>query len=1219
MKSKITLLAGLIIFFHVYWLFKLHAQDINDMGSLPEQVDLVTGTPIINIPLWTVKDMDIAVPISLSYNATGIKTAQPASWVGLGWNLNVGGSITRSVRSLPDDAHPLNNMYNDDEYYGWLFEDNNGWSTSENVENFDITSAEEVRSLYYETRFANGDMVGRDMEPDIYYFNVGGLSGSFVFDHGSSSINRQIKLTPHQNLQISYTLNEDTNELSSFTIIDTKGYTYTFEQREIVYSFTRNNLLADVEEVPSWYYNIYPTFEYPLTQSQLNNMFKNPKNILLYFRGLIKLSTLRGREYLNEESFSTYTSTWFLSSVVSPNGNNLTLNYVRETILLDDYPSESYRDYENPDPENEALQIEDMIANYNTLTKQSRIESQRLNSIESKEFVVEFKVADNEREDIHTDDPYPAKALEQIVVKKKTGTETDVLRVFDFYQHYYDSGSNLYVYNDEVSAEKRLILDSIVESCGDISLQPYKFNYIDNGLPSRYTTETDVWGFYKQTGTIETVPKIWVYPALTGSARFRLYPIPGVDADYILPGIDRTPDTYFYYSGTLQEIVLPGGGIIKYEYEPHTYRYGGKEYEGIGIRLKKLTLKDGDGTSSNDIVTEYTYNEGEVTSGRLLQMPVYGHFDPTFELSYWNEEFDYYNWSYVRYGYDIADYSEGTIMYKKVHVLRGNQGKTEYYFNTPFTYEDMTGDYEDLITLTLWHKYLDDYLPGGPEPIIDDLHFDYHSYPYPPNVNYSWNRGQLISQIEYGYENNDWFKTESLYNQYEIYYHNGNEPDIVYGIKSGFLTNNYYSQYDISQPLAVYGKYPVWTGINSLIDKSTHVIYKKDNPLDSIYSESYYSYNDLGMLRETKVDNGEKIKLSRIKYSGDYDIGNPASPDEMTDALIKFQEKNMIDIPVETLNLLESGSDYFVVNGSLILYKNFGTEAQPMILPEKVLNLDLMEPVDLSLFNISSVDNNDFLYDNDHKLKVINNNYDSRGNLVEYYKQNGLTYSTIYNLSNIPVAKISNATFGEFCYEGYEFEDENTTYNWFNDNYPNNQTISSEVKHTGDGSLNILSHQYGYASKSFSPVQINTQERYVFSAWAFTDNIDSEFKIYLQITRTNNYPAYVTANYDIQHIGEWQLLIVEANLSDYSDIEFVIPIICNTGQQSLPGYFDDIRFYPADALMTTKNYNKLNWKTSSMGPNEIPRFIEYDDLGRPVLTRDHEGNILSEIIYHNNN
>ncbi|WP_124019388.1 hypothetical protein [Flavobacterium hydrophilum] len=62
-----------------------------------DMVDLTNGDFNYNIPI-----MDVGgYPLNLSYNS-GITMDQEASWVGLGWNLNVG-QIERQVRGLPDD------------------------------------------------------------------------------------------------------------------------------------------------------------------------------------------------------------------------------------------------------------------------------------------------------------------------------------------------------------------------------------------------------------------------------------------------------------------------------------------------------------------------------------------------------------------------------------------------------------------------------------------------------------------------------------------------------------------------------------------------------------------------------------------------------------------------------------------------------------------------------------------------------------------------------------------------------------------------------------------------------------------------------------------------------------------------------------------------------------------------------------------------------------
>lgn len=66
-----------------------------------EMVDPFSGDFNYNIPLMTVPGPNGGYPLNLSYHA-GISMEQEASWVGLGWNINVG-EISRQLRGLPDD------------------------------------------------------------------------------------------------------------------------------------------------------------------------------------------------------------------------------------------------------------------------------------------------------------------------------------------------------------------------------------------------------------------------------------------------------------------------------------------------------------------------------------------------------------------------------------------------------------------------------------------------------------------------------------------------------------------------------------------------------------------------------------------------------------------------------------------------------------------------------------------------------------------------------------------------------------------------------------------------------------------------------------------------------------------------------------------------------------------------------------------------------------
>lgn len=73
-----------------------------------DMVNLSSGDFNYNIPI-----MDVGgYPLNLSYNS-GITTDKEASWVGLGWNLNVG-QIARQVRGIPDDFKGDEILYEND-------------------------------------------------------------------------------------------------------------------------------------------------------------------------------------------------------------------------------------------------------------------------------------------------------------------------------------------------------------------------------------------------------------------------------------------------------------------------------------------------------------------------------------------------------------------------------------------------------------------------------------------------------------------------------------------------------------------------------------------------------------------------------------------------------------------------------------------------------------------------------------------------------------------------------------------------------------------------------------------------------------------------------------------------------------------------------------------------------------------------------------------------
>ena len=169
-----------------------NASNLGVYGKTP--VGYHTGTPNINVPLYTLEEGDLEIPISLSYYAQGVKPNQPTSWVGLNWSLNCGGVITREIRMMPDETT------------GAYFQNLGG-----------------PTDLYAEGEGAGNYLF--DSEPDMFYFNFGDYTGKFFVGKDGN-----FHTVPHHNFRI-YTdaFNNDANSnINEFVIVADDGIKYTF-------------------------------------------------------------------------------------------------------------------------------------------------------------------------------------------------------------------------------------------------------------------------------------------------------------------------------------------------------------------------------------------------------------------------------------------------------------------------------------------------------------------------------------------------------------------------------------------------------------------------------------------------------------------------------------------------------------------------------------------------------------------------------------------------------------------------------------------------------------------------------------------------------------------------------------------------------------------------------------------------------------------------------
>ncbi len=205
----------LITFFFAFSLNDLQAQDpppndanatipsgvagaANKMASVP--INYYTGIPTISIPLFSYSQQNgLNMNIALTYSgAGGVKVNELPSSAGLGWFLNAGGVISRTVRGMPDDI-PTNGFM----YSAAIPSDFRANGTK-----------------YYHDSL--------DAEQDVFQYDVNGLSGKFYIGK-----NKQIVAVPLSKLRIGYTTTGGNNTpINSFYIITENGTKYVFNDTE---------------------------------------------------------------------------------------------------------------------------------------------------------------------------------------------------------------------------------------------------------------------------------------------------------------------------------------------------------------------------------------------------------------------------------------------------------------------------------------------------------------------------------------------------------------------------------------------------------------------------------------------------------------------------------------------------------------------------------------------------------------------------------------------------------------------------------------------------------------------------------------------------------------------------------------------------------------------------------------------------------------------------
>ena len=422
-------------------------------------VSMYSGTPNISIPLYSIQGRELSLPISLTYDASGVKVDQSASQVGLNWNLNLGGRVSRITNGLVDDyisiapsAVGYSSMYSNNYVYV------GGMSTNKTLRGLvaeylnNTTSFETENDVLMYFKFLKDVSDNKlDTQPDYFSFSALGYSDTFVFeiDNVSTNAPKTFRSLNNPRNKINATFNG--NHVTKWTITVEDGTKFFFEQAEKTHTINLN----DINGASAVYQDYYSSWL--LTKIESANL----KDIYEFNYTNLGLSSNQPQVHISSRT-----------NEVNDDNPNYTGNITKQST-----------DY----------QVEQIV----------------LTGIKHNDKLVVGLTYKNRY------DHSKATALDKINVYKYRNTnvinDEDVLKSFDF-SHSYFGITNNQLPQTQDPFDIRLKLDSFsIKSNSNSILKSYTFDYFSpDKIPARDSYSKDYLGYYNGTNNSVLYPSVYV-------------------------------------------------------------------------------------------------------------------------------------------------------------------------------------------------------------------------------------------------------------------------------------------------------------------------------------------------------------------------------------------------------------------------------------------------------------------------------------------------------------------------------------------------------------------------------------------------------------------------------------------------------------------------------------------------------------------------------------
>jgi hypothetical protein len=1202
-----------------------------------------TGTADVNVPIYTIQAKGISVPISLDYHTGGIRLKEQSGWVGLGWALNCGGSISRTIMDQDDFGtmgytyfttqvpQPVGDMAlpepDQPVVDSLLVQINGGEPTIPQF--YDFYCSYEVNTTsgiynYYDA-FANGNRT-YDMEPDIFNYNFPGHSGKFILTRTG-----QVVLQKQENIQIQF---QGMGDSVTFTITDDQGNKY--------------------------YFNTTETTETATTGA------------------------------------ATPISTWLISKIVTQQQDSILFNY-----------TPGGGSWEEADI-NEAVNAFCGANQLNTTVQGSPTEynDQTLQSIVFSNGQLNFYF-DNNRSDLQG-----GNKLDSVLIYSRNASGTlTYLKQHNFYYSYFNA-----TYASEADSFEycRLKLDSIKEKSASGTLPPYSFIYNNpnpGSLSAKDTFSVDHWGYFNGVGNSTFIPTMNT-----------LYnPSSGLDVAlptyYSYSGANRSPNSIYMQTFSLQQITYPTGGSTVFNYQPNDYDFnnsnGGGGFQDVTLAnvdtsvnaanhgtttgtinlstlypLQPLSTDPANLTiniafryqinndsiyknSTGLIYFTFTYNGNTVradinSATGSPGSPVFSvsipitfttnpgvcswsaYIDPSVDtVATFSEVHAVFEYQETQQAYDLLENNsfiapasglriQSVVNYKDASTIASEKVYTYTYSQDKLgTGSPQTYTYGRLMEFPNYARYSS--TPNGAggycfsmslfsssntgltsvttgnivgydqvtETTVDPLsgkdigqtvytYFNASDTPVaacsglglPGGLNLGNNlNGQLLSKTEYA----DYGGVYTPVAQTNYYYHTTNRS-VYYSPKYDFILNSHVSSAmdgalctaDTTIPFETNANfYPSIKSERVLLDSTVSTVYAQQNPgLTAITRSANYYDNPLHYQVTRSYTIDSKGDTLVRKFTYPQDYIPSGAPVTYNTILDSMIGRNMVDETIEKQDsFYYPGSSAGYITGSQLSLFRISSGSSYNTIVPD-RTYQLAVNSPVTNFQPFAISGNTTSLDSRYRQMISFDQYDSYNNLQQYTPIDQNSVTFVWDYSHIyPVAQVRNAALADVAATSFEADG---TGNW---TYTGTSTADTT---TITGSL---CYNLGQSGGNITKSGLTSGTTYVLSYWIKGTTA-------LSVTGT-------ISGYPIQGktINGWT----------YFEHKF-------TGQTSITvsgsGYIDELRLYPSTAQMTSYTYSPLAGTTTTCDVDNKVTYYFYDAYQRLIRIKDQDGNIIKTNQYH---